>query len=199
VTGAIGNSRVATPTALLVMSACIVGAALLTAGVASGATRASTGQQKLTIYSVPSKAQFLNNADDRRRSIIANPFTTNTAKLMAVMKGEEKRTGPLPGDTLLYSFSLYTSANLKKTAGSSVYTCQYNFSSNAICTAYFELNDGTVVAQGKVNYFTLKDKKFTLSVRGGTDAYLGARGEVTVLPSARVDNARRLDFVMLPR
>jgi hypothetical protein len=195
-TGSISKSPAASSRALLVLTvlAC---AALVAAGVTSGSARAATANKKLTIVSIATRAQYLNNADDRRRAIINNPFTTNTAKLMAVMKGTEKRTGPLPGDTALFSFSLYNGANVTKQLGSEVFLCQYNFNNNALCTAYFELTDGVLLATGKVNFNTFITSKFTLSVRGGTKAYLGARGVVTVNPAKNAPNTRRLDFVLL--
>jgi hypothetical protein len=181
---------------LLVLTACTC-ATLFAAGVTSGSAEAATAKKKLTIVSVATRAQFLNNADDRRRAIINNPFTTNTAKLMAVMKGTEKTTGPLPGDTLLFTFSLYNGGKVTKQLGSEVFLCQYNFNNNAFCTAYFELTDGVLLASGKVNFNTFINSAFTMSVRGGTKRYLGARGVVTVNPAKIASNTRRLDFVLL--
>ena len=143
--GAFGKSRVVSPRALLVLSAC-AGAALFAAGVTSGAAAAATGQQKLTIYSVPLLAQYIDKADDRQRAVGHNPFKADTGKLAPTDKGK----GPFAGDDTLYSFALYTSLDLKKKVGSAVYTCHYNFAKNALCNAYFELNGGTLLASGRV-------------------------------------------------
>jgi hypothetical protein len=192
---AVGSSRVFSPIALLGLTVCLAGAALFASAVASGSAGSATG--KILVYAVPTRAQFLNNADDRQRAIINNPFTANTAKLMTVMKGHEKTTGPLPGDTALYSFNLYTSASMKKKAGTAVYTCDYNFNSKALCQAYYELSGGTLLASGPVDFSTFNSTKFELSVRGGTDTYLGARGELEVSPPPKTTDTRRLDFTLV--
>jgi hypothetical protein len=177
---------------VLVATACVAIAAAM-----PGSAGAAAVKQRLTIYSTITRAEFLNNADDRRRAIINNPFTTNTAKLMQVMKGNEKQDGPLPGDAVLYSYNLYSDASLKTQTGTAVFTCHYAFNKEGICQGYFSLNGGTVLANGPVVFSTFKSGKFQLSVRGGTDAYIGARGGLTIGAAVKSTSARRLDFAFL--
>jgi hypothetical protein len=94
----------------------------------------------------------------------------------------------------VYSFDLYTSANLKQSAGSASYTCYFNYANHALCMAYYELsaNRGTLVAAGPVNFNTTR---FTLVVTGGTKRYLAANGEVAATPAAK--SAQRLAFLLL--
>jgi uncharacterized membrane protein len=198
---AVTNNRyVVTWRALLALAACTIGAALLVTAVAAGSADSATATKatakKMTVYSVATRGQFLNNADDRQRAIINSPFTTNIAKLMFVMKGDQKRTGPLPGDTALFTFALYKDPALKQKVGSSVFLCTYNFDNNAHCTAYYELKGGVLLANGRVNFKTFVDSRYSLGVRGGTDSYLGARGQVTINP-ANVKSAQRLAFSLL--
>jgi hypothetical protein len=188
VSSAGGNSRVA-PTALLVLAGCALGAALWAAGVTSRSAAAATGQQqRLTIYSVPVLAQYINHADDRERAVTHNPFNADTGKLAPKDKGN----GPFAGDDTLFSFTLYTSASLTKKAGSAVYTCHYNFAKNAYCTAYFELKGGDLLASGPVLFTATK---FTLAITGGTKKYFAANGEVAMSQVAK--NKQRLAFVLL--
>jgi hypothetical protein len=192
VKAAIDNLRVRSALLVLLATACVAIAAAL-----PGSAGAAAVKQRLTIYSTITRAEFLNNADDRRRAIINNPFTTNTAKLMQVMKGNEKQDGPLPGDAILYSYNLYSDASLKSQAGTAVFTCHYAFNKEGICQGYFSLNGGTVLANGPVVFSTFKSGTFQLSVRGGTDAYIGARGGLTIGAAAKETSARRLSFVLL--
>jgi hypothetical protein len=182
------GSRAAFPTALLALAACTVGSALFAAGVTSRAAKAATSPKKLTIYSVAKEAQFINHDDDRERALGHNPFNTDTSKLADKTKGN----GPFAGDDTLYSFTLYTSADLKTKAGSAVYTCHYNFAKYALCTAYFELNGGTVVASGPVLFTSTS---FTLAISGGTKKYFGVNGEVQM--SSVTKNKQRLGFQLL--
>jgi hypothetical protein len=188
VKGVSGNSRMFSPTALLVLTACVIGTALLAASVASASTKAAAGQKKLTIYSVATIAQFINHQDDRQRALGNNPFNADTSKLV----DKEKGTGPFAGDDTLYSFTLYTSENLKTKAGSAVYTCHYNFTKHALCTAYFVINGGTLLAAGPVDF---NSTHFTLALTGGTTKYIGANGQVAMSPVTK--NEQRLEFVLL--
>jgi hypothetical protein len=188
VNGAIGKYRVVSPTALLVLTVCIIAAVLFAAGVNSASAEAATGQHNLTIYSVPVLSQYINKADDRQRAVAHNPFNVDTAKLAPKDKGK----GPFAGDTTLYTFTLYTSRSLTKKIGSAAYTCNYNFAQNALCTAYFELKGGTLLASGRILFTS---RRFTLAVTGGTNKYFAANGEVAMAPVTT--NMQRLSFVLL--
>ena len=74
-----------------------------------------------------------------------------------------------------------------------MYTCFFNYDQHALCKAYYKLKAGsTLVASGPVDF---KKSKFTIVVTGGTNRYLGARGEADV--AAAVRNAQRIDFKLL--
>ncbi len=168
-------------------------AALL--GCFCGAVTASrgdaAGSQTLTIYSVATGVQFINTADDRARGAINNPFNSSTDKLAPKTTGTGN--GPFPGDVVLYSLDLYKEASLRRSAGSAVYTCYFNYTRHALCQAYYILKGaGTLVASGPIDF---KLHGFTIVVTGGTKKYLGASGEAVVVPAAR--KAQRLDFRLL--
>ena len=186
-----GNSRVASPRALLVLTACVIGAALCAAAVTSGSAQAATGRKTLTIYSVATLAQFINHQDDRIRALGNNPFKGDTSKLVVA---KQTGTGPFAGDDTLYSFNLYSSANLKTQTGTAVYTCHYNFDKHALCTAYYLMHGSTLLASGPVDF---KGTSFTLALTGGTKNYVGANGEVAMSPLPK--NVQRLDFILLGR
>jgi hypothetical protein len=166
----------------------VVGA--LVAGVASASARARASG--LTVYAVPSTAQFMNHADDRLRGMSTNPFNVKTQALVIITHGNEKKNGPFPGDDILYTFKLYGSPKRGKQVGSAMFTCYYHFAKRATCESYFELADGVVLASGPVAF---NSKRFVLSVTGGTNEYLGVLGQVTATPAA--GNSERLDLRLL--
>jgi hypothetical protein len=74
-----------------------------------------------------------------------------------------------------------------------VYTCYFNYDRHALCQAYYKLKTGgTLVASGPVDF---KISKFTIVVSGGTNAYLGARGEARAVAAS--GNAQRIDFELI--
>jgi hypothetical protein len=154
----------------------------------------AAGRERLTVYAVPTTAQFMNHADDRVRGMTTNPFNVNTKALALVIitGNKEKGNGPFPGDDILYTFKLYTDAGQTKRAGSAIFTCYYNFAKRAICDSYFDLHGGLVLASGLVVF---NSTHFTLSVTGGNSKFLGVRGQVNAAPAAK--NVERLDLVLL--
>ena len=178
-----GGSRVVSPLVLLALAGLAV-AVLFTAGPAA----ASTGQQKFTIYSVATQEQFMNMSDDRARGKGNTPFgnfkDTSTPT-------KESGVGPFPGDIALFGFALYTGSDLKTSAGSGVFTCQYNFNQNAFCDVSYQLSGGTLICAGAFNF---NAKTFTLSIKGGTGKYRGIKGNIAALPA--VNHAQRLEFAL---
>lgn len=145
----------------------------------------------LTVYSVATGVQFINTADDRARGAINNPFDIALGKLKP--RSNYAGQGPFPGDVAVYSLQLYRHPDSKDSAGSAVYTCYFNYARYAFCQAYYTLKGfGTVVASGPVNFNT---KGFTIVITGGTKKYLGARGEVVVVPAK--GNAQRVAFGLI--
>jgi len=168
--------QLGSPARLVLVTACVAGVSLLAAGVASSATRSVQGQQKVTIYSVATEEQFVNNADDRQRGKGNNPFG-NYKDITATTK--EKGNGPFPGDEALFKFNLYLNSDLKKSAGTAVFTCQYNFDKNAFCDATYQLKGGTLIGAGQFN-FNADD--FAIAITGGTGKYRGSRGDLEASP-----------------
>jgi hypothetical protein len=173
--------------AKLVLVACLVGVALLTASTC-GSAKAAPAQQKFTFYSVATEEQFLNMSDDRARGKGNTPFGNFKDTTITT---QEAKSGPQPGDISLFSFALYTGNDLKQSAGSGVFTCQYNLNQNAFCDVTYQLSGGTLLCAGAFNF---NAKSFTLVIKGGTGKYRGATGNIKALPA--VHHAQSLDFVL---
>jgi hypothetical protein len=148
---------------------------LCAAGFGSSASAAARSQ-RIVLYSIATEEQFVNNADDRQRGQGNNPFG-NYKDLTATTR--EKGNGPFPGDEALFLFDLYTSANLKKPAGTAVFTCLYNFKKNAYCAATYTLKDGTLTGAGPLDF---NAPKFQLAITGGTGKYRSMTGDVEASP-----------------
>jgi hypothetical protein len=151
------------------------------------------------MYSVATGLQYINSADDSARGKVNNPLDRVADKLAP--KNSGGGDGPVAGDIAVYSVALYSDSTLKRHAGSGVYTCYFNYGQHALCQAYYKSSaGGTLVASGPVDFST---SGFTIVITGGTNAYLGARGEVTVAPTkdsvgaARKKGAQRVDFEMI--
>jgi hypothetical protein len=173
--------------ALLTLLVCVAGAALFAASVTSSSAKAAASQQKFTLYSVATQEQFLSMSDDRARGKGNTPFgnfkdTTTPTK--------ESGVGPYAGDIAMFSFDLYTSADLSKRAGSGVFTCQYNFNQNAFCDVTYQLKGGILLCAGAFNF---NAKSFTLTIKGGTGVYRSKKGDIDALPA--VNHAQRLNVV----
>jgi hypothetical protein len=175
--------------AFLVAGLVLVLASALVSG--AGATSVgATANRAFTVYSVATGVQYINTEDDRVRGRVNHPLDPAAAKLAPT--GSEKGKGPFAGDVAIYALSLYSSAALKRAAGSAVYTCYFNYDQHAFCKAYFKLKaGGTLVASGPISF---KDSKFTIVVTGGTNRYLGVRGE---LKAAAGQSSSRIDFRLL--
>ena len=162
-------------------------AAALPATGASGAPRVAT--QKLTVYAVPTTAQFMNHADDRLRGMSTNPFNLKAEAVILDANGKEKGNGPFPGDDILYGFKLFGDAQRTKPIGTAMFTCYYGFEKRATCDSYFDFANGLLLASGQVPF---RATHFTLGVTGGTRAYFGALGQLDSVPAA--GNAQRFDL-----
>jgi hypothetical protein len=160
-------------------------------------TPAGTKQRRLGLYSYPVHQQFVNNNDDEARGDTENPFgviefaqcqglgrapkhtcvSAILAKERAVIEAHDN--GPYAGDETVFLFNLYPNANRKQTIGAAELTCQYAFEKVGFCDVQYQAQDGTLVASGT---FSFDAKSFTLPVTGGSGAYAGAKGDVTVTP-----------------
>ena len=128
--------------------------------------------QKLTIYSVATKEQFLNHSDDRTRGVGNNPFGNFTDTTGGGGK-ETSGNGPFAGDRSIFTFALFGSNSTAKRIGSALFVCEYMFDQNAFCSASYVLPKGTLIGTG---YFNFDAATFDVSVTGGTGKYAGARG-----------------------
>jgi hypothetical protein len=173
--------------ALLGLVVCAFGAAVVLAGVGSGSA-AAAGPQSFVLYSVTQQEQFVNNLDDRTRGEGHNPFGSYT-DVSPTNVPESK--GPFAGDEGVFSFNLYKDADLKKRAGDAVYVCQYNFDKNAFCDVSFQLQGGTLIAEGAFNF---DSASFTLGITGSYGNYQTWAGEVRATPAAH--HAQRLSFTL---
>jgi hypothetical protein len=161
---------------------------IVAAGVVSGAGAAA--RERLTVYSVATGLQYINTADDRARGQVNNPLDSTANKLAPKSSGGK---GPFAGDIAVYALKLYSNSALTRGAGTAVYTCYFNYDRHALCQAYYKLKaGGTLVASGPVDF---KASKFTIVVSGGTNAYLGARGEASAVAAS--GNAQKLDFELI--
>ena len=151
---------------------------------------AGARRQKLTVYSVATGLQYINTADDRARGQVNNPLDSTANKLAPKSSGGK---GPFAGDIAVYALRLYSDSALKRAAGTAVYTCYFNYDRHALCQAYYKLRTGgTLVAAGPVDF---KISTFTIVVSGGTNGYLGARGEASAVAAA--GNAQKIDFELI--
>jgi hypothetical protein len=156
------------------------------AAVAAAATMAvpvawaTTHGRSFVLYAKPTRAQFINHADDRERGLRLNPF--NADILPPPPQANTGKKGGRAGDNALFSFKLYSDPNLTRLVGTAIYSCTFNFAHEAICEADFDLSNGTMIAMGPAQL----DSTFTrivLPVTGGTGRYAGAHGQLTSTPS----------------
>jgi hypothetical protein len=182
--------------AFLVAVVGLVFASVSVAGAATTGTRVSA-PRALTVYSVATGLQYINSADDSARGHVNNPLDSTANKLAPKRSGGGD--GPFAGDIAVYSVNLYSDSTLKRHAGSGVYTCYFNYDQHALCQAYYKLGvGGTLVASGPIDF---KTSGFTIVMTGGTNTYLGVRGEVDVavatVGAAKRKNAQRVDFELI--
>lgn len=174
---------------VVLVVACLAAAV----AVAASAGEAASRTRSLVIYLKATRLQYLNHADDRARGDVTSPFDPD-AKLTPPTNANSGAKGTRAGDQALFSFKLYSDLALTKPIGTAVYTCTFNFAQQAACDANFQLNKGTVFASGPADLLT---GNFTLAVIGGTNAYLGIRGQLTSSPTGH-QNTTRLSFILLP-
>lgn len=149
------------------------------------------GKQSLVVYSVATGVQYVNNADDEARGIINNPFNASTNKMKPNLNF--KGDGPFAGDVTVFSFNVFKDQRLTGKEGSAQITCYYNYNLEAFCQAYYLFKDSSILlASGPVNF---NKTGFTLIITGGTDRFLGVRGEL--IETGAGQNGQRLDFVLV--
>jgi hypothetical protein len=150
-------------------------------GTGSSTSAAAPMTRELEITAVPTERAFVDNADDRQRGKSNNPFGNYGALDPATTS--ERRSGPFPGDEGLFAYRITSVSGSVRTSGTAALACEYGFERSALCQASYTLGDGTLTATGS---FPAATKTFTLTVTGGTGAYLEARGvlRATAAPGA---------------
>jgi len=184
----IGGHRPVCLAALVVVATSVAG--ILPACAMSSSGEVVNVSKKISLYSVATSEQFVNNEDDRARGEGTNPFG-NFRDESPVVK--ETANGPFPGDESVFTFSLYTNARLETKAGSAVLTCLYNFNKNAFCDATYQLDGGTLVAAGAFNF---NASNFVLVITGGYGKYSDVKGVLEGTPG--VNHSQRLAFAIHP-
>lgn len=172
---------------LTTLAVAAIGASFVSAAPAAGRTRT------LVFYARPTQVQFINHADDRARGDVTSPFDPD-AKLPPPPNANNAKKGARAGDNALFRLKLYSDAKLTRSVGTVVYSCTFNFDQQATCDADIELASGGMIASGPAD---LQTGQFTLAVVGGTDDYLGARGQLTSAPAAK-KNTSRIALELLP-
>jgi len=162
-----------------------LGCVVLLAGVGpaaarTGVARSSAAGRALTLYAVPSAFQYDNFADDRTRGEGHNPFGNYRTSYLPPPTNELSY-GPFVGDEAFIDFNLYTDTSLKSAAGSAIDVCEYGFGRIAYCSATYQLTGGTIVGFASYGF---NASTYTLAVTGGSGAYRGTKGLVTLTASA---------------
>jgi hypothetical protein len=164
----------------------VVAAAVMVVPVAT----ATTQGRSFVLYGKPTRAQFVNHADDRERGTKTNPF--NAEELLPTPKSANTaKKGARAGDSALFRLTLYSDRNLRRRVGFATFACTFNFAHEAICNASFELGKGTMIAMGPAR---LDTSEWVLPVTGGTGRYVGAHGQVTSRPASTTKNTQILRF-----
>jgi hypothetical protein len=169
-------------------------AVAIAATMAVPAAVASTqARRSFVVYAKPTRAQFINHADDRQRgNKILNPF--NADILPAPPKANAGKKGARAGDNALFSLRLYSDLKLTRPVGTATYSCTFNFAHIAVCEGDFELNNGTMIAMGPAN---LESGSFVLAVVGGTGRYAGAHGQLTSRSVFNTKNTQIISFQLV--
>jgi len=157
-------------------------------GFMAQSAEAASASQGMTLYSIAKSEQYVNNADDRARGKGNNPFGNFRD---ATATATHQSGAPFPGDEAIYAFDVYANDGLKKSVGTAVYTCQYNFNKNAWCDAVYEINGGTLFGSGAFNF---NADTFALGITGGLGKYSGVTGGIRSMPGP--SHSQRLIFTL---
>ena len=162
----------------LALAACAVSAL----SVAAGAGAAKPTKTRLVIYSLAAREEFNDHSDDRTRGGANNPFGNFNGSQSVT---REAGAGPFAGDRAIFVFNLYADPALKKSIGTATFACEYGFSKQGICKAVYELEDGTLLGIGLVNF---NSPTFDIAVSGGSGTYQDALGDLHASPSQKKAN-----------
>jgi hypothetical protein len=164
-------------------------AAIVAVPVAQAANQAN---RSFVFYAKPTRAQFINHADDRDRGNFSNPFAD---ALPTPKNANSGKQGARAGDGALFTLKLYSDAKLTRPIGTAAYTCTVNFGQQAICEGQFALTGGaTMIAMGPAD---LKSGDLVLPVTGGTGRYAGAHGQLTSTAAGTKTNTQIIRFKLV--
>jgi hypothetical protein len=148
-------------------------------------------RRSFVFYAKPTRAQFINHADDRARGNFTNPFAEVVPTPRNANSG---KPGARAGDNALFTFKLYSDAKLTRLVGTAAYSCTVNFGRQAICEDQFVLRDGTMIAMGPAD---LKSGDLVLPVAGGTGRYAGAHGQLTSTSAGKTSSTQIIHFQLV--
>lgn len=173
------------------LPAALVAVAVAASVVVPVALATAQARRSFVFYAKPTRAQFVNHADDRARANFTNPF----ADVLPTPKNANAgKVGARAGDNALFTLKLYSDAKLTRLVGTASYSCTVNFGQQAICEGQFELGDGTMIAMGPAD---LKSGDLVLPVTGGTGRYAGAHGQLTSTSAGKQTNAQIVRFQLV--
>jgi hypothetical protein len=169
--------------------AAVVVAATFAVPVALATTQA---RRSFVLYAKPTRAQFINHADDRARGNFTNPF----ADILPTPKNANSgKPGARAGDNALFTLKLYSDGKLTRLVGTAAYSCTVNFGGQAICEGQFEFSaGGTMIAMGPAD---LKSGDLVLPVTGGTGRYSGAHGQLTSTSAGKKTSTQIIRFQLV--
>jgi hypothetical protein len=136
---------------------------------------ATIGRGPISVYSLASQDQFVNNEDDRSRGEGNNPFGNFNDQPGAKTTAK----GPFAGDVVIVSLNLYGHPVHRSKIGSAIFTCQYDFNKLAFCDASFQLTGGVLYAAGELDFTT---NQFTMAIVAGDGRYNRAKGRLVESP-----------------
>jgi hypothetical protein len=174
------------------LPAALVAVAVAASVAVPVALATTQARRSVVFYGKPTRAQFINHADDRARGNFTNPFGDG---LPTPPNANSGKPGARAGDNALFTLKLYSDAKLTRPVGTAAYSCTVNFGQQAICEGQFVLSaGGTMIALGPAD---LKSGDFVLPVTGGTGRYAGAHGQLTSTSAGKKTNTQIIRFQLV--
>jgi hypothetical protein len=155
------------------------------------AQAAAQARRSFVLYAKPTRAQFINHSDDRKRGNFTNPFAD---VLPTPRNANSAKPGARAGDNALFTLKLYSDGKLTRLVGTATYSCTVNFGQQAVCEGQFELAKGTMIAMGPAD---LKTGRLELPVTGGTGRYAGAHGQLTSTSAGKKSSTQIIRFQLV--
>jgi len=170
------SAHVLGPTPSIMLLAAVTSLLLVVTNATGATTSVEQSHGVLSLYSVATAEQYINNEDDRARGQGNSPFG-NYKDTSAVAK--QTGNGPFAGDATFFAFDVYKAPSRMTKVGTATFTCQYNFNKNAFCDAVYTLKNGTLYGAGAFNF---NATAFSLAITAGNGAYTGKTGQMIATP-----------------